>query len=147
MNKKEKQKFENAYLHTEYIVQDQQNHLVIRIGEINPSLDELLHGYQSRKWAFITAYNPFSKLLPDEENKIRQANFIKELEKRKFRFLNGKGQSESGDWQAEPSLFIFDIDRETAIDLGNDFEQNAIVTGQIGKAPELVWCINTENKK
>jgi len=114
--------------------------LVIRIGETNAALDELLRNRQSGNWAFITAYNPFSKLLTEEENEIRHANLIQELGIRNFHFLNGYGQSANGQWQAEPSVFVFNIDRETAIGLGTSFGQNAIVSGQINNVPGIVWC-------
>lgn len=140
MNNIERSMLEEAYMNTNYVVQHEPNQLVIRIGETNSELDKLLKNHGSGTWTFLTAYNPFSKSLTNEENKTRQENLIKELESQNFYFLIGYGQGEGGDWPAEPSVFIFDVDREAAILLGKKYGQNAIVVGQLGNAAELVWC-------
>lgn len=141
MEQKEKCIFETAYLQTNYVVQgNEENQIVIRIGEINGALDELLNRYKAEIWAFVTAYNPFSKPCSSEENLIRQADLLNQLREKNLRFLGGYGKGKNEDWESQQSVFIFDIDRETAVRLGREFEQNAIVTGQIGCAPELVWC-------
>jgi hypothetical protein len=37
---------------------------------------------------------------------------------------------------------VLNIRKEDAIKLGNQFKQNAIVAGEIGKFPELIDCLN-----
>lgn len=136
--------FEAAYLQTNYTVRDGNNQITIRIGEINPALYELLERYGVENWAFVTAYNPYSNSLSAEENENRQAKLLTRLKESSFRFLNGYGEAENKDWLPAKSVLIFNIDRETALSLGREFEQNAIVIGQIGSKPELVWCFNIE---
>jgi hypothetical protein len=126
-------------------VQNEERQTIIRIGEYNLALDELLKRNKSESWAFITAYNPYSNALPEEENELRQENLLSRLKEKNFQFLNGYGESTNKDWQPEKSVLIFNIDRETARSLGREFEQNAIVIGQIGSKPELVWCFNIEH--
>ncbi len=140
----EKSEFENAYLQTNYVVQNKDRQIIIRIGENNFELDELLKRNNTEIWTFITAYNPYSNPLPEDENEIRQTKLVNQLRERNFQFLNGYGESTNKDWQPEKSVLIFNIDRETALSLGREFEQNAIVIGQIGSKPELVWCFNIE---
>ena len=72
--------------------------------------------------------------------KDRQSEFLKLLRDENFRFLPGYGEDDSGDWPAELSVFIFNVKRKTAMELGRSFGQNAIVCAEVGKAPELVWC-------
>ena len=136
----EKQKWEAVYLQADYVVLEGQNKIVIRISEPSAELDELLKQNEAKSWAFMTAYNPFSKLLSEEENAARQADLQRLLQERNFRFLNGYGESPNGDWNAEPSVFVFEIDRQTAVEIGRQFDQHAIVFGKTGELPELVWC-------
>jgi hypothetical protein len=140
MDRKNKRELEAVYLQTNYIIRDEEKEIIIRIGESNAALEELLKRYKSETWAFLTACNPFSEPFSARENEVRQMNLLKQLKERSFQFLHGRGEAVSGDWAAELSAFIFNIDRETAINLGSEFEQNAIVIGSIGSVPELVWC-------
>ncbi len=91
MDKKETDsfEFETAYLQTNYVVQNEERQIIIRIGEYNLALDELLKLNKAESWAFITAYNPYSNSLPVEENENRQAKLLTRLKESNFRFLNG----------------------------------------------------------
>jgi hypothetical protein len=67
-----------AYKNTKYKVFEPT--ITIEIGKFNQDLDTLLLKHKSNEWAFITAYNPFSRVLTNEENKIRHQE-LKELTK------------------------------------------------------------------
>ncbi len=129
-----------AYTETEYIIPVLD--LTIRIGEKNKLLDNVQHKYFSVNWAFISAENPRSNLLSDEENIVRSdllENVIKQLDKPYF-IGYGKGK---GDWKPEKSFLVLKTSKIEAIDIfGIPFEQNAIVIGQIGKAAKL--CVIDE---
>lgn len=140
MNEKEKQRLKSAYLQTNYVAEDKNERIVIRVGEHNSALDKLLESYGIKTWAFVTAYNPFSELLTEKENQIRQKNLVEQLKKNNFRFLNGYGKGADENWQAEPSVLVFAIALDEAISISRKFGQNAIVFGETGKAPQLVWC-------
>ncbi len=56
----EKSEFENAYLQTNFVVQNKDRRIIIRIGENNFELDELLKRNNTETWTFVTAYNPYS---------------------------------------------------------------------------------------
>ncbi|MEO6037965.1 MAG: hypothetical protein ABIQ93_06080, partial [Saprospiraceae bacterium] len=60
------QRLVSAYLRTIYRVQNPPFDL--RIGELNKSFDRWLAGQQIREFTFLTAWNPYSKTLPPEEN-------------------------------------------------------------------------------
>ena len=55
-----------SYKNTRYKVFE--TNITIEIGKPNKELNELLLKYNSIEWAFITAYNPFSKKLTNYEN-------------------------------------------------------------------------------
>jgi hypothetical protein len=130
----------NAYKETEYIVPVLD--LTIRIGEENKLLDNVQDKYFSVNWAFISAENPRSNLLSDEENSLRSdllENAIKQSGRPYF-IGYGKGK---GDWKPEKSFLVLRTSKIEAIDIfGIPFEQNAIVIGQIGKAAKL--CVIDE---
>jgi hypothetical protein len=127
-----------VYLQTNYVVKTANSEIVVRVGVINEKLDGLLKKQKAENWAFVTAYNPFSKQLADEENQKRQKELINLLNTENFHFLHGRGEGEG--WEPEPSIFIFDIERSRAVEIARRFEQNAILFGSANEAPELVWC-------
>jgi hypothetical protein len=129
-----KQELFEAYLKTKYVVFHSE--IVIEIGKRNFLVEELLKKNGCNECAFITAFNPFSQLLTDDENLKRHQellNLVKE-----YRFFEGEGRGEDSSWKPEKSLFILGIDREKAIIIGKYFEQNAIVYGAMGKCFELL---------
>jgi hypothetical protein len=130
---------ERIYLETNYIVQDGESQFVFRIGETN--IDELLNRYDATSWAFITAYNPFSMQLSIAENATRQSELIELVKSKNLRFLEGLGECTMPDWEHEMCLFILNIELNLAIELAKKYEQNAIVYGELGGVPQLIWCV------
>lgn len=129
-----------AYKATDFVVEDDETNIVIRIGQMNSKLDNLLAKREIENWAFITAFNPRSEQLTDEENADRHSELLAVTKAGDYEFLNGYGRGPVGDWPPEKSLLIFNVDREAAKKIGKRFGQNAIVAGRIGDFPELVWC-------
>lgn len=131
---------ETAYLKTRYVVEADKTEVAFYINdEPNESFDELLNDYKIATWAFITACNPFSKLLSNEENERRQTELENYLTTANHKFLHGRGEDSSGIWRAEPSFLIFNVDENQANEIGRLFEQNAVVFGEIYKKPKLIW--------
>ena len=56
-----------AYKNTKYKVFEPG--IIIEIGILNQDVDDLLLKHTSNEWAFITAYNPYSRVLTNDENK------------------------------------------------------------------------------
>jgi hypothetical protein len=123
----------NAYTNTEYKVYNPP--MVIKIGIKNQELNNLVHTLNKTTWAYITAFNPFSKSLSKEENLKRH----KELKDKiaSYKFFEGEGVGEDKTWEPEISFLVVGISPEEAIAIGNFFEQNAIVMGDINGVPEL----------
>lgn len=110
--------------------------IIIEIGVLNQDVDDLLIEHKLVEWAFITAYNPYSRVLTDDENKVRHDE-LKELTKDYITF-EGHGVGEDPAWEPELSLFVIGITRDEASKIGKKFEQNAIVYGVINSNPELI---------
>ena len=123
-----------AYKNTKYKVFEPS--IIIEIGVLNQDVDELLIEHKLVEWAFITAYNPYSRVLTDDENKVRHDE-LKELTKDYITF-EGHGVGEDPALEPELSLFVIGITRDEASKIGKKFEQNAIVYGVINSNPELI---------
>ncbi len=129
----EKQLLE-AYLNTDYKVFNPS--LTIKIGEHNVELDKLLISNNVTEWAYITPLNPFSKILSKEENDLRFEELKNKITTNIF--FEGEGVGTDPSWKPERSLLIMGITKDEAIEIGNEFEQNAIVYGNVYQTAELL---------
>jgi hypothetical protein len=90
-------------------------------------------------WCFISALNPHSMQMSEDENEKRHRNLVDKIKAMKWRFCEGNGIPAGDNWKPEKSVLILDISMNEAIELGKDFQQNAIVFGRLNQAPELVF--------
>ena len=125
-----------AYRNARYEVFGADGIIVLKHGEASPALDALL-GPHAREWAFVTAWNPASRKLSREENKLRHRELLKEVWPH-YQTLPGSGGGEG--WESEESLFIVGISRGKAIELGRRFGQLAILVGSVGECAQVVAC-------
>ncbi|OLY90688.1 Protein of unknown function [Cnuella takakiae] len=123
-----------AYLHTTYQVY--RPSIAIKIGNTHPQLDALLATHDAVNWAFLTAYNPYSQVLPATENE--QRNKALEALLAPYPYYAGAGMGEDPSWTPEASFRVLGIDCATAHQLGKQFGQNAIVAGIKGERAELI---------
>jgi len=112
--------------------------LVIRIGESNPTLDEILDEEGAESAAYLTAANPGGVLQDERANALSAAALHQVLADAGYTCYLGEGRDPSGEWPAEPSVLAVGISRHEAEVIGRSYEQNAIVFIEQGKAPELV---------
>ena len=127
-----------AYRATDYLVTDLK--CVLRVGESCPILEAHLAGESSRTAAFITASNPGSVRLADEDNQQRNLTLRDRIQALGFtRVYAGEGRGRDGQWPAESSVLILGISRSVADGLANEFEQAAYLWYAGGSA-SLVIC-------
>ena len=131
-----------AYKNTTYRVYSPIGEIDIRIGVLNPLLTELLLNNSSKSWVFITAYNPYSVMQDAGVNTILNTQLEDYLSGKRYLFFKGIGVGDDNSWEPEASFMVLNIRKEDAVKLGRQFKQNAIVTGVIGNAPELIDCLN-----
>lgn len=115
--------------------------IAVRIGEPNTAVDLLIDRFGADEWAFITAYNPYSEVLSAEENQSRHRRLLETIRDRNLVSFESHGVDDDGTWPSERGLFVAGLSRDEAVELGRELDQNAIVVGARGGAPELVWCI------
>ena len=126
----------DAYRNTIYQVNDL--FLQIRIGEQNETLEKILTRYGAASWAFISAWNPGSKPLSTQENAVRHRELVKVVTAKRWKYWEGSGIGADKSWQSELSLLILGISKAAALEIGEQFEQNAIVFGESQQVPELL---------
>jgi hypothetical protein len=125
-----------AYHTADYVVFADRE-VVLRVGEINPELDELIGTEGATTAAFITAANPRGEKRSDTENGVANAALQSFVSAAGYPHFWGEGRDPFGGWK-EPSFLVIGIFRANAEALGQLFEQNAIVFHEVGRAPELV---------
>src|ERR1700704_617027 len=106
--------------------------LVIRIGEPNPDLDELLEAEGAAAAAYITAAHPRGEAASRGKNEIANAALIKSLAA--FPCFEGEGRDPQGRWKPERSALVVGIPRADAESVGRAFGQNASVLVGGGRA-------------
>ena len=112
--------------------------LVIRIGQPNADLDELLAAEGAATAAYITAANPRGVATSAWKNEIANAALVETQTKAGYRCFEGEGRDPQGHWKPERSALVVGISRADAQRVGRAFGQNAIVFVERGRAPELV---------
>ena len=127
-----------AYRETDYIVSGASG-FTLRIGVASPALSALFERHELRCAAFITAFNPFSGIAPESENRRRQCELQDWLDRSAYFYMPGVGQHPSNSWSGEPSFLVLGIDRADAQALGKKFCQNAIVWCGSNAIPQLLF--------
>ena len=127
-----------AYERTTFCVEDGGRRVCFRAGSRSQKLDRLLSRREASRWAFITAWNPGSVLLPAAQNAARGAELRAAVTELGLEAIVGEGIGEDPSWTPEASLLVFGISRGRAIELGRQFGQLAIVTGRRGEPSSLI---------
>lgn len=110
----------------------------LNVGKVSEELKTLFKQNDFSNAAFITAWNPYSKSLSDEENQARNDQLENVLNLYSLKFMNGFGQDPLGQWSGEDSFLVLGISLETSKKLGAQFEQNAIVWSYKDAIPKLI---------
>jgi hypothetical protein len=129
-----------AYRKTHYVVFGEPE-LVLRIGERNPDLDELLEAEGAATAAFITAANPKGLERGDWDNEVANAALVESQNRAGYACFEGEGRDPDRKWTPERSVLVAGIPRADAEAAGRAFGQNAIVFVERGKAPELLVLV------
>ena len=125
------------YLDTDYIISDDPP-LLMKIGEQSDDLRVLLGSMGVESAALITAWNPRSEQLTDDENDDRQGVLLTDIEKIRLNYLIGYGQLD--DWQ-EYSYLVLGIYKDQATAMATRFEQNGYVWIGPAGIPELITTV------
>lgn len=125
-----------AFRATRYRVESSAGIFELRIGVVNPPFDDFLRGLGVSCWGLLTAHNPGGRRR-DDENPARQRLLLERV--RALRWLPAANVAADGAWPDEPSVLILQIDEPALRALAAEFSQLAVVCGEPGEAPRLVW--------
>jgi hypothetical protein len=128
-----------AYRATRYVLDLPAGPLVLRVGEPAPVLDAWLAGQGFAVWAWLTAFNPGSQRLGDDENARRQAALKSALASRSLPWIDGRALADNAGWPDESSVLVPGLPCADALALAGEFGQAAILCGRVGEPPALVW--------
>lgn len=129
-----------AYGRTTFVANTPTGRLSLRVGRRSGELDALPAAHGVATWAYVTAFNPGSQLLPAEANAARQRELERHVAARGFIAYPGEGIGDDRRWPPEPSLLVLGIGRTDAMHLGRKFGQLAIVYGELEQEAELIAC-------
>lgn len=135
----DRDQLEQAYRATTYSAQYGNECIPLRVGEKSARFDALLAAHGATQWAFITAYNPHSEPQPDDENRARQASLTTALHTEGWMTLACQARADDDQWPTEEGVVILAIDKARARTIARTFAQYAILHGQRGEAPALVF--------
>jgi len=90
-------------------------------------------------WAYITAFNPGSKMLREEENIRRNKKLLQDIKEMNYKYYEGQSyEPQSGYWH-ENGYLILNIDFETAKMLAAKYGQLAFLFGETGTPCRLIF--------
>ena len=127
----------NSYKSADYLL-DAPHSFILKIGIHSVELENLYKTFNKHTAAFITAFNPYSQELSNQENKDRNHKLEELIQSLHFDYIHGKGKCGDGDWDGEKSFLIFGISEKQASEIGKEFEQNAIVWCDKDAIPQLL---------
>jgi hypothetical protein len=116
-----------AYREAIYIVNEGDDAIALKVGEVSPALAALLHVHKSTTAAILTAYNPYSEIQPSAENERMQAALVAALKPVATACFDAIGSDPDGEWEPEASTLALGISLVEAERLADQFGQNAFI--------------------
>jgi len=115
-----------AYREAKFVLESN-TPITLLVGQCNRDLSTLLRNHQKSTAAFITAFNPNSKVQTDHENLKDQNFLIKDVDQLGLKFIAGYGQDIAEKWPREDSILILGITEYQAETLTDKYSQNAFI--------------------
>lgn len=128
-----------AFRATIYRVEMPEGRFDLRIGVACPAFDDGLRARGIGRWGVITACNPGAVRLSDELNRLRQGQLCGRLKHLGRDFYAACNFDPEGGWPAEPGCLVLEIGQEPLRLLALEFLQLAVVCGESGSPPRLLW--------
>lgn len=116
-----------AYREAIYIVNEGDEAISLKVGEVSHALASLMSCHKSHTAAILTAYNPYSETKSLEENESSQAKLKNALSLKAKSCINAIGTDAKGEWEPEPSILALDISLQDAELLADEYGQNAFI--------------------
>lgn len=128
-----------AFRETIYRVEMPEGRFDLRIDVADPAFDNCLRRRGVGRWGIVTACNPGAVQLSEDLNCQRQMQLRVRLKRLGWAFVDACNLDAAGGWPAEPGCFVLRIDRASLRAVALEFSQLAVVYGETGSAPCLLW--------
>ena len=112
--------------------------ITLRVGQKCPALQAVFEQHDVMTACYITAYNPFGRLLSMRQNQARNAKLKSDLAA-KYPIFEGVGVDPEGEWEGEPSFLVFGVNLTEAEELAELYQQNAVIFVDTNFVPTLVF--------
>ena len=100
--------------------------ITLRVGQKCPSLRAVFEQHKVITACYITAFNPFGRLLTKQENEARNAQLLADLASL-YPVFEGVGVDPTGEWEGEASFLALGASKDASLALAEEWEQNAVV--------------------
>lgn len=111
---------------------------VLNVGAASAPLAQLYRQHRTDCSTWITACNPYSRIVSNDANAARQLELEQELRALGLIFFDSVGSHPEGGWPAEAGYLALGLSLAAAKTLGERYEQNAILWCGPDAVPELV---------
>ena len=115
-----------AYKNTLFQARVGDDVITLRVGQQCSELQEVFAQHDVKTACYITAYNPFGRLLTKQENEARNARLLQELAAQ-YLVFEGVGVDPNDEWEGEASFLALGASRDASLALAEAWEQNAVV--------------------
>lgn len=127
----------SAYRETVYEVRGPMPMRLV-IGKVCVSLRKLYTLWGLDSCVFVTAFNPSGSATKAPENRQRNEELRKDLQRRRLTFFEGRGAHPSNGWPPEPSFLVLGVGIDSVRALGEQWGQDAVVWAGADAVPRLV---------
>ncbi len=126
-----------AYRETHYRVEGVEP-FTLKVDQVSSEVLKALAKRGLKSCAFVTAWNPYSIALKEEENTILERKLNLYLNAQGLNHTPGEGVHPSNGWPGERSSLVWGVSETNAREIAEEFQQNAFIwVGEDG-IPELI---------
>jgi hypothetical protein len=115
-----------AYKNTLFQANVSDEVITLRVGQQCPALQTVFEQHNVKTACYITAHNPFGRLLTKPENDDRNARMRTKLVC-VYPIFDGVGVDPNGEWEGEASFLALGASKDVSLALAEEWEQNAVV--------------------
>ena len=133
MSKSFDAKLLHAYLESDYVHSSTGKQL--NIGRLHTEVDAFYSEKNVNTYAWITAWNPYSRVLTPSENELRNTRLTSRLHA--YNYSEGFSQDKLGDWK-EYGFWVENAIPAEMMQICVNFDQNAFVFARRGQVLQLI---------
>lgn len=116
-----------AYREAIYVINLGDREIALQVSKASLPLAKLMEEWDVSTAAFLTGFNPYSKILDSQENELRQKKMWSDAQPICSKIFPGIGRDKNDQWPDELSMLALGINLQDAQALADQYEQNAFL--------------------